>query len=380
MFIEIIGTSFINKGAELMLRSIIAKLQEKIPEAELVMAPNINLAPFIKRAKLGLYQKIWLQHYHTQWGYVGFMIPKKLRQLFGMVLDSEINVVLDASGFAYSDHWGPENSISMAKAIKKWNKQGTKVVLMPQAFGPFTDPVIRAAFKAVVENAVMIFSRDKASHDHIMALSEKKNHLKIAPDLTTMIEGIVPETFDSLTNRFCIIPNYRMIDKTGKQQSRKYLQFLINCVKYLQKKCAKPFILIHEDDMDLWIAKQLANATDKKISIVQETNALFIKGIIGVSDGVVSSRFHGLVSALSQGIPALSTGWSHKYRMLLEDYGFPEGLLSVNADLMEIHSIIDFITSDAGKQKLRKQFLKVSLSQKKASASMWDEIISLIRK
>ena len=76
MFIEILGTNFINKGSELMLRSIIAKLKEQIPEAELVFAPSLNKAPFIKRAQLGFYQKIWLQYYNTQWGYLGFVIPK----------------------------------------------------------------------------------------------------------------------------------------------------------------------------------------------------------------------------------------------------------------------------------------------------------------
>ena len=226
----------------------------------------------------------------------------------------------------------------MAKSIKKWKKQGTKVILMPQAFGPFTSLKIRKAFKTVVENADLIFARDKFSSEYVLGLADKKSHVRIAPDFTTLIEGELPETFDSQKNRFCIIPNYRMIDKTSEQKGRKYILFLITCVKYLQEKNAKPFILIHDEDMDMCLAQHVAKETGQNIRIIYENHALRIKGIIGACDGVISSRFHGLVSALSQGIPALSTGWSHKYKMLFKDYGFPEGVLSVKAGPLEIQT------------------------------------------
>ena len=376
--IEIRGTGFINKGAELMLRSISAKLKSGLPNVALTMEPFGNQAPYLKRAEMGLYQKLWFKRCYIQWGYLGFLIPKKLRRMYGLVLDSEIDVVLDASGFAYGDQWGPLSSLVTAEAIKKWKNQGTKVVFMPQAFGPFTDDKIKSAFKTVVEHADLIFAREKASYDFIIQLVGEREHIKIAPDFTNLMRGQLPDSFDYKANRFCVIPNYRMIEKAPKEQSDAYLPFLIECTKYLYNKGAKPFILIHEGRNDLWIAKEVAKSIGHNINIIRETNPLYIKGIVGSSEGVISSRFHGLVSALSQGVPALATGWSHKYEMLFKDYSFPEGILPANSSYKEMQNKVDILISDTTRRHLKEKIINASKLHEKASIEMWDTVLNLI--
>jgi hypothetical protein len=69
------------------------------------------------------------------------LVPAGIREQYGVVLDKEVNVVLDAAGFAYSDQWGPDLSEELARSSKRWKKQGSKVILLPQAFGPFRDQV-----------------------------------------------------------------------------------------------------------------------------------------------------------------------------------------------------------------------------------------------
>lgn len=376
MLIEIRGAGFVNKGAELMLRSVISKFRDEMPKVGLAMAPSLSNALYLQRADLGLYQKLWLQRYGFQWGYFGSVIPKKLRQMYGMVLDSEVNVVLDVSGFAYSDQWGPGNTLAAATAIKKWKKQGTKVIFMPQAFGPFIGKKIQNAFKIIVEHADLLFARDEVSYKYITQLVGDQNNVQVAPDFTNLIEGELPPDFDKEANRFCIIPNYRMIDKTITLESDAYLSFLITCGKYLYEKGAKPFILIHEGDKDLWIGKEVSKGIGQKLDIIRETNALHIKGIIGACEGVISSRFHGLVSALSQGIPALATGWSHKYEMLFKDYDFPDGMLLVNSSFEEIQNKIDMLISDTKKQRLKEKIIDHAILQKQASSKMWDIIFN----
>ncbi|SMC73010.1 colanic acid/amylovoran biosynthesis protein [Desulfocicer vacuolatum DSM 3385] len=376
MLIEIRGVSFKNKGSELMLRSIVTKLREKIPNINLLMVNPLTDSICSKRVDLGFHRKLCFQIYGSQWGFGGALIPKALRQKYHMVLDSEVDVVLDASGFAYSDQWGTRATIAASKVIRKWKEQKTKVILMPQAFGPFTGKKIQSAFKIIVENSDLIFARDQHSYKHVTQLVGKREHIRIAPDFTNLINGDLSHDFDMDSNRFCIIPNYRMIDKTINEERDLYIPFLINCVKYLYEKGANPFILIHEGDKDLWIGKEIEKRIGQKINIIHESNALKIKGIIGVSEGVIGSRFHGLVSALSQGIPALAAGWSHKYEMLFEDYGFPDGILMVKSSYHEIQQKIDMLLSNIEKQKIKKKLIDQGIIQKQLSSIMWDTIFN----
>jgi colanic acid/amylovoran biosynthesis protein len=105
---------------------------------------------------------------------------------------------------------------------------------------------------------------------------------------------------------------------------------------------------------------------------------LHIKGILGTCDATVGSRFHGLVSALSQGVPSVATGWSHKYERLFQDYGFDEGLVSVTDSDQTLHSKLDFlINSDSAKQ-LRNQLNRKSDELKGLSEEMWGKVFAVI--
>ena len=336
--IEIRGTGFSNKGAELMLYAILEKIKQEFPEAEFAMEPK---SPYFKRAELRFYQIAHLWFRVFQFGIFAKLIPKKIRDMYGIVLIKEVDIVIDASGFTYSDQWGKHSCLELADSCKRWKKNGTKVILLPQAFGPYKSKSNQKSIKTALEHADLVFAREKISYDYLVDLAGERPNLKIAPDFTNLIESVVSENFDKEVNYFCIIPNYRMVDKTNKKVSESYLPFMIEVTRYAYEKDQKPFILVHEGINDLMLAKKIRDAVSPSIQIIKEDHPLKIKGIIGASSGTVGSRFHGLVSALSQGIPALATGWSHKYQMLFEDYGFLDGLLDVNMPIDELHKKMD---------------------------------------
>ncbi|MFL9813960.1 polysaccharide pyruvyl transferase family protein [Stutzerimonas sp. VN223-3] len=377
MIIEIRKAGFVNKGAELMLHAALQKLKTRYPDATYVMAPTPKKAeqPFHKLVQLGFYPKAWLWRYGIQWGGLANFAPRPLREMYGVVLDKEVDVVIDAAGFAYSDQWGESPCAELAQSAKRWSKHGTRVILLPQALGPFKLEKNQAAMKTVVDNVDLIFPRERISYEHLTGLVGEQSKIRQSPDFTNLISGVIPPNFDAVQNRFCIVPNCRMLDKTDQKTRDAYLPFLITCTRYLLEKDAKPFVLVHEGKDDLMLAEKLSAAVGG-IPIVRESGALEIKGILGACSGTLGSRFHGLVSALSQGVPALATGWSHKYQMLFEDYGFPDGLVEVTTDEAEIKRKIDLVTDESARIEALIQARTAQLKQQ--SEQMWQRVYAVI--
>lgn len=379
MIIEIRGVGYINKGAELMLHAIVDKIKARYPEALLVMAPSHSQAsqPFHKFAPMGFFPKAWLWRYGIQLGDLAAILPRKLREMYGVVLDRDIDVVLDASGFGYSDQWGVGQCKELARASRRWKKRGTKVILLPQAFGPFTSVKIRDEVAKWVENSDLIFARERDSYNYLTDVVGEQEKIKLCPDFTNLLQGTLPDGYHRDDKRVALVPNYRMVDKTAESESKAYLPFLISAAKYLVQKGAKPFVLVHEGKNDHMLAQEISDAVGG-IPIVKETDPLHIKGILGACDATIGSRFHGLVSALSQGVPSLATGWSHKYVRLFEDYNFKEGLVSVLDDEKVLHEKIDLLLNPVSAIPLKENLKKRSDDLKDMSLNMWSQVFQEI--
>jgi colanic acid/amylovoran biosynthesis protein len=192
------------------------------------------------------------------------------------------------------------------------------------------------------------------------------------------VNGIMPDHFDQAANKFCIIPNYRMIDKTSHEISCNYVSFMAKCAVYLVKKNILPFILIHEGKNDRYVADMIIDQTGMAIPVIQESDAINIKGIIGNCEGAIGSRYHGLVSALSQGVPSLATSWGHKYQKLFDEYSFPDGVLNITDNFNAAQKKIDLITEVDTKNIIRNKIMIASGKLKQQSEAMWNDVFSII--
>lgn len=376
MIVEIKGGGFVNKGAELMLHAILDRVSSAVSDVKFTIVPNLTSRPHEKLSALEIYPKLWLQRYRIQWGYLGNWLPRKLLRVYGLVVDSEVDVVLDASGFAYGDQWGPSATIAMGKAIRRWKRQGTKVIFLPQAFGPFSSPQIRKAFRVVATHTDKIYARDPASYRHIVDLVGQLPHLKQAPDFTVLIEGRVPSSFDSASHEVAIIPNWRMVDKTSGSVAEHYIPLLVTCLRYFVEAGYKPFFLIHGGKEDEELAQEAVQQFRYDVPIVAEDDPLNIKGIIGVCKAVVSSRYHGLINALSQGVPAVGTGWSHKYQALFDDYGCPDLLLSPDSTDEQTKSILTSFIRD--REEIGKRLAQHATQHKQLTVEMWKDVLKIM--
>ncbi|MDJ0696977.1 polysaccharide pyruvyl transferase family protein [Mastigocoleus sp. MO_188.B34] len=376
MKFSIYGVNFQNKGAELMLHAVNQQISQW--DRDYILAAHSKIGSFQQRRELGINHLSYRPSNKVPFttdliSAAANMIPKPVRQHYKITLESEVDIVLDASGFAFSDQWGPEDTERMANLCLKWKKQSKKIILLPQAFGPFTSERIKQAFLTILNNVDLIFARDPVSYDLISELSSSMNNVKIAPDFTNLVKGLEPKYIQDLIGRPCIIPNYRMIDKTSSKASTVYVQFLAELINHLLERGLEPFILIHETN-DYKLGTQLQAEVNKKVPIVIDNNPLYLKGILGKCQLLIGSRFHGLVSALSQGIPCLGAGWSHKYQMLFDSYNCSELLINPEGNLNESIEKLDSIIDEPSRSEIMEAIKIASENQKVLSRQMWSDI------
>ena len=379
MNIEIRNAEFVNKGAELMLHAVLQQIDRTLPIGNYCMLPNLVARPYRQLAPLSLHLKMMpIARFGCQFGGFASIIPARLREAYGLILDRDLNAVLDASGFAYGDQFGPAACQFLAQATKRWRAQGTKVVLLPQAFGPFESAMTRSAMRKVIDNTDLIYARERVSYEHLIRLSGERANIKLCPDFTNLVEGTAPSYLDREKMGVCIVPNHQMLVKTSKAEADAYIPFFAKCVRVLVECGAFPFLLVHEQRNDGPLAEKIQQASGVDIPIVCESDPLKIKGILGACHATVGSRFHGLVSALSQGTPTLGTGWSHKYQMLFEDYGVADGLLAVTASEADITTALRDLLEPSKHAAYTSRLQERSLLLKEKSRQMWQDVASVL--
>lgn len=372
--IEIRKTNFTNKGAAMMLIAASQVVRRRLPDVRVAVVADF-ITPFEDRARLGLWHRAEMMRGGVDLlGPLVAQIPEKLRTRFGFVTEGEIDTILDAAGFAYSDQWGPDATRDLARRARRWKKMGKKLILLPQAFGPFEGAGMREAMREVADCAELIFAREQSSYSHLIGAVGERPNIQMAPDFTNMLDPVPSTLFRKGSGRVAIVPNARMIDKTDAAESGHYLKFLADAVQMTQSSGLTPFVLVHESLEDGAIAEHLNASLPAPIEVICADDPLVAKGIIAECELLIGSRFHALISALSQAVPVLGTGWSHKYRELFKDYDYPEGLMQVDIDQAQMVQALAPVLSEQGRSDLSKR-LSVAANRLKGEVShMWDQV------
>ncbi|MGI2113417.1 polysaccharide pyruvyl transferase family protein [Shewanella frigidimarina] len=334
MIIEIKGTQFINKGAELMLYAILEQIKLRWPDAEIALRPSSH-SPYLKRAKVGAWQKLSLHKHIVDINWLTYYFPSKLKSFlkgFGIVTEADIDCVLDASGFAYGDQWPIRQLTHTSKEITRFHKNRKPYILLPQALGPFTEPQLTRSVKQHWAKAALIFARDKVSFNHIhkcFGESENLTNLHLMPDFTNLVKGLAVG-LENTKQTVLFIPNSKMISAKNNRRDwvEHYVDMMASYCVDVDSLGYIPVLLNHDGDKDHELCLSIAKHANLPIRIVKIDDPLQVKGLIGEVAAVISSRFHGCVSALSQGIPCIGTSWSHKYEALFEDYNQQAYLIS----------------------------------------------------
>jgi polysaccharide pyruvyl transferase WcaK-like protein len=341
------------------------------------------VGPYEDRARLGLYQRLSVRRLGPASELPAWLIPPRFRRLLGVVRAADVAGVVDASGFAYGDQWGPARTERAAEAATRMRRAGKRVVLLPQAFGPFSGARIRAAAGRLVEQADLVFARDRVSLAALHELGARSDHIALAPDFTNALHASgSPDEPTGGTGETqqpaYIVPNVKVLQHVDPAAGEAYVPFLAACVRAIEARGVRAVILVHESHDDEALARRLNDAVGSRLEVVGNDDPLALKALIGRSRLVVGSRFHALVAALSQAVPVVAVGWSHKYAELLDDYGAAEALVPMPAGTEEAEAAVHRALDEPERTRSVETLAGAAARQLELTHEMWRRVRAVL--
>lgn len=393
--IEIYGTGTHNRGAELMAIAVAERLRESFPGVRIVVPQSFGstkcrqkhaflttweTGPWINLLSEKLYRKLLptsIANYLYRIDRLARFLVAKTGlsiQLSEQVDPCEIDVVLDASGFAFSDQWGPNPAKGLQRHLEQ--RPNSLLILLPQAMGPFTKDSVVSGVNSLFSRASLVFARDNTSFDAVTRLAPSLRHFYQSPDFTLAVKPIRPKDM-TLPEKFtAIVPNYRMIDKGSK--SDEYLDFLRAAIDTLDKAGKNPAFILHDAHGDMRVIHLLGQKYSS-YPIFTDSDPRVLKAMLGHAEFVIASRFHAIVSSLSQGIPCIGAGWSHKYPELFAEFGCPELLINDLQDRKLISETLLYLSDESSRLAVQQKIIACVEIIKPKTIDMWRKVEDLIR-
>lgn len=376
MKIVLSGVETNNKGAELMLYAILQEIERKYPDANVyipyasacqglgIVTTSLNLkyTPFSR-----LIYKI-----HLTAAFRRLHLPLGL--LYRAIVVKHADFFIDASGFHFSDqkkNFTPAKVERWNVILKKYKEQGTRIVFLPQAFGPASKKNTLDGLACISKYSDVIMPREEISFNYLKSsgvVNMEKVHL--FTDFTSLVSGVFPVSYEHLKNGICIIPNMRMVD-TEVCSMDSYVSLMTHIIGIGLDSGHPVYLLNHEGKDDEQLAYLCSQKSRQPVEVVSGLNALEVKGLISSAYLVISSRFHGVASSLNSGVPCLATSWSHKYHELFNDYGMSDCVLPLD-NSPKIEEMVNVFLVDDNNKNIRKLLRQRVTEIKSDTKDMWD--------
>ena len=412
MRILIEGAGFVNKGAEAMLKTVMSEFRRRIPHASFFVE-YANVYPgteelfesaglkILKSCQTSRIQKlhIFLDLIRKNPAKIGYFWKQKTVYSYWESLLSNVDLIVDISGYRYSQTLGSYGALRTAPIIDIAKRTNKPYIFLPQAWGPFDDKtLLQKVCHESCSKSTLFYARDIESRDHLASLLDKNiEEVKQAPDIAFCFDNIsssfgvnyLESQGISVSEKpiLCVAPNMRVYERSsGFGLNNLYLNLISKlCSDFVDKGFLIIFVP-HEikpnprQTDDRWLCEllHLSLGNNKhSIAVTENLSAEEIKSIIALCNLLIGSRFHAIIAALHSRIPAVSIGWAHKYVELMRDVGLDKFV--INYQELEEQTIKEIVQvaweeKEANKKKLEE---KVPLLEK-LSSSTFDQVLEAI--
>lgn len=285
---------------------------------------------------------------------------------FGATLNANLRVIdgLDAvpdisGGDSFTDLYGTKRFFSVVHPKLIALRRGVPLILLPQTYGPFRDPELRAIAAKAVRGAAMCWARDESSFEILQGLlgddfdpdrhrcgvdmafalrpRECRGELpesvrrlldadrKSTPLVGFNVSGLIYNDPAAMRSRYGFKADYPAVVK-------QFLRWL------LENTAANVLLIPHvmnepgHYESDMGACEQLADAfaVDFRERVAVSPLSLDqnqVKWLIGQTDWFCGTRMHSTIAALSSGVPTATVSYSDKAKGVFESCGQGEQVI-----------------------------------------------------
>lgn len=337
-YVLVTGGQLFNKGAQAMTFITADEIAKRYPDKEVVLLSNkdfrrseeekqkytFRIVQYPKTTHLMLMQ--------SKLGRLFFKIfgGKSDKEFIQLVQDGA--GLIDISGYALGSNWGYKKTLFYLTRLGIAHSVKMPVYLMPQSFGPFDykgvwASMIQRMLKKKLRYADVIMCREHEGYELLKSRYQLDN-LVLTPDLVLQNIGVdvknvyrqAPAMEDIVipSGSVAVIPNGKTMQYGNPEQLFEMYQQVLQTL--LQK--GKQVFLIYHSAEDLPICRDIKTKyfkeNQKVILIEKELSCLEFDELVTKFDFIIASRFHAVVHAYRNGIPAVVPGWAVKYQELLD--------------------------------------------------------------
>lgn len=289
-------------------------------EMALVQVPLALLAGLLRTARL-------------PWRWV--CRPRALQTIAGA------DVVADLSGISFVDRRRFAVLVYNALVVAVPLALGRPVVKCAQAMGPFRGRVNRGLARLVLPRLEAICARGDATERHLRELG--LGNVTRAADLAFAMR--VPEPVRGRIRArlaaggggpYLVVAPSQVVDTACAREGIDYPQIVADFVDWAAVHTGHTVVLVAHSAQpaaganhmnDLPLCREVhgrLRQPDRVVFFDEDLLPTELRAVIGEAALLVTSRFHAMISALTERTPMLVVGWSHKYAEVLDPFGLAD--------------------------------------------------------
>ena len=233
---------------------------------------------------------------------------------------------------------------------------GKPVVVCSATIGPYHGRFLRRLASYVLNKVDIITLREEYSQNYLSTLGVTKPRIYLSADLAFLLEPadsgriltiLESENITTEDKPIIGISPTAMMHPSLKQPQ--YIQLMVELSNYLIVDLNATIVYITHTYQDKSITESIYQQVKNKhkVRILPSLSASEIKGVIGICDVFICSRFHALVASTSLAVPSLGIvaySWNKFHGIVGKMMGQEDYLLDVddefeyNAFLVELKS------------------------------------------